>query len=285
MATPRNSRVGGESRNSRDFEEVRNSSEFGDRRSSRNQHYSDRNRIFSSTTTDYYRNKLSQIGIKKDLREILDRKKLQKDYEDSLNSSGNSSHEVPQESCSRKVRFEDEKVPLGRSKSFTSGVTKNYENYSVEQRWQEHKIRESSTKSPQNFKNSRGRKTDYVDLLNPTNIKIELKTDSGDRKCTVDANVAIAGVKCNLKQSRMILRNSESKPKVSEPQQTPQNERKKERTKSSVQSKGSHKSFRKNRENREPSSQCDKDQRIANATSAMSVKNVEESISNISITE
>lgn len=43
--------------------------------------YHERNRTFSSTTTNHYKSKLAQIGIQKDLREILERKKLEKELE------------------------------------------------------------------------------------------------------------------------------------------------------------------------------------------------------------
>ncbi|XP_044749187.1 uncharacterized protein LOC123309942 [Coccinella septempunctata] len=172
--------------------------------------YHERNRTFSSTTTNHYKNKLAQIGIQKDLREILERKKLEKEHEQN-NQSPPTNLSNEQSQISRKVRFVEERTPLRRSKSFTSGTTKNYD-YNL-QGYNDTEVKEKSP--PKKFNKSfKGKRKEYFDLQNPTNIKIELQADSGERKCILDESVSLTTIKCDLKHCRNILNHSENKEKT-----------------------------------------------------------------------
>lgn len=137
------------------------------------------------------------------------------------NSSPSSASQNEESKVSRKVRFVEGKIPIRRSKSFTSGTKTNDENHS--QNFNE-KI------PPKKFNKSfKGKRKEFFDLQKPTNIKIELQTNSGERKCILDENVALANVKCDLRNCRNILNHNDIKVKTFS---YPNIEKKKEKHKS-----------------------------------------------------
>ncbi|XP_045480864.1 uncharacterized protein LOC123685261 [Harmonia axyridis] len=200
-----------------------------ERKANHNPHY-ERNRIFSSTTTNHYKNKLARIGIEKDLRELIERKKLEKEQEKN-NPSPPKNLSNDESQISRKVRFAEDKLPIQRSKSFTSGTNKNIDNnFEAESEV----LREKT--SPKKFSRSfRAKRKDFIDLQNPTNIKVELQTNSGERKCIVDENVHLATVKCDLRNCRNILNHVESKYSVLQAALVEKNEKPKSQNQSVLQ--------------------------------------------------
>ncbi|KAK9876658.1 hypothetical protein WA026_014033 [Henosepilachna vigintioctopunctata] len=248
--------------------------EFGDRRNPQN-HY-ERNRTFSSTTNDHFRNKLSQIGIEKDLRELIERKKLQKDQDKNFPNTPSNDNVQKAE---KKVRFEGEPL-LRRSKSFSSYSTRNQEGYQRQRPSYNRFSKENNLEVPQHVhKNHRMRKGDFVDLHHPTNIKIELQTDTGTRKYTVDSSVPIPDIKCNLKQSRTLSKHTEPKESFSL-QQESGGEIKNVRMRGSGNFRGTtRRSFnKKNKENKgQNSSQNNENE------NDLAISNVVESLSNLEV--